>query len=105
MPYILFSSADNVIPFVLKLDHVLQYDPWLDQRIQNNELIGSGSFEEIEIRACSLYAVEMLRELVCEEYREVTAAELDYCLWNRGQLLKTLAAPTEKTHLTRCVYY
>jgi hypothetical protein len=95
--------ADNVIPFVLKVDRVLQYDPWLDQRIQNGELICSGSFEEIEIRACSLYAVEMLRDIVCEEYREITAAELDYCLWNRGQLLK--ATTTEKPHRTRCMYY
>jgi hypothetical protein len=95
--------ADNVIPFVLKADRVLQYDQWLERRIQNEELIGSGSMEEIEMRACSLHAVEILRDIVSEELREITSGEIDYCLWNRGQVLKAMTS--EKRHRTRCVYY
>lgn len=95
--------ADNVIPFVLKADRVLKYNEWLEGRIQNEELIGSGSFEEIEIRACSVYAVETLCEVMRTDLMEISVRELDYCLWNRGQELKKIT--DNKRHRTRCVYY
>jgi hypothetical protein len=95
--------ADNIIPFVLRADGVLRYNRWLDERIQNEEVIGAGSAEEIEIRACAIHACEVLRSLICDELREITSGELDYCLWNRGQLLKQHSAV--KRHRTRTIFY
>ena len=53
--------ADNLVPHVLRLDGVLRYDSRLADRIDAGELIPLGSDEEIEIRACGLHAVELLK--------------------------------------------
>jgi hypothetical protein len=95
--------ADNVIPFVLKADGVLSYHSWLEERIHKEELIASRSYEEIEMRACSVHAVEILKAVISEELKEITVAQLDFCLWNRGQKLKKLT--DAKRHRTRCVFY
>lgn len=98
----LTAFSDNVLAYVLKADGILKYDPWLEERIQRGELIGAGSFEEIEIRVCTIHAVESL----CSRINERTAMvmrELDFHLWNRGQKLKKRVP--DLRHRTRCVYY
>jgi hypothetical protein len=91
--------ADNLVPHVLRLDGVLDYDPALVARIEREELIASGSPEEQEIRACALHAVELL---VAELGRRVPPMQLDYVLWNRGQGARYKAVPR---HRTRSVFY
>jgi Queuosine salvage protein len=95
--------ADNIIPFVLRADGVLRYDDWLERRIQNGELIASGSFEEIEMRACALHAAELLHDAIVGAGGTTTAREIDQALWTRGQELK--ARVTTKPHATRCTFY
>jgi hypothetical protein len=95
--------ADNVLPYVLRADGVLQYHSWLAARIDEQQPIGAGSLEEIEIRACTVHAVEVLHKVVCDELIEVPVRQLDFCLWNRGQELKRLIG--DKRHRTRTVYY
>jgi len=91
--------ADNLVPHVLRLDGVLTYEPELVQRIEREELIPSGSAEEREIRAGALHAVE---RMVTALDGAVTAMQLDYVLWNRGQQPSYKAVPR---HRTRSVYY
>jgi hypothetical protein len=91
--------ADNLVPHVLRLDGVLVYDPGLVARIEREELIPSGSAEELEIRACALHAVELL---VAQLDGQVTPMQLDYLLWNRGQGARYKAVPR---HRTRSVFY
>jgi len=95
--------ADNVLPYVLHSDGVLKYHGWLAQRIENEELIGSGSFEEIELRACTVHAVELIKRALEDRSIRVSSRQLDFCLWNRGQQLKKIIP--FKRHRTRCVYY
>jgi Potential Queuosine, Q, salvage protein family len=95
--------ADNIVPFVLRADAVLRYDDWLERRIQNGELIGSGSCEEIEMRACAVHAAELLRAAMVRAGRSITAREIDQALWNRGQEIRGQVAT--RPHLTRCTYY
>jgi Potential Queuosine, Q, salvage protein family len=95
--------ADNIVPFVLRADAVLRYDDWLDRRIQNGELIGSGSCEEIEMRACAVHAAELLRAAMVRAGRSITAREIDQALWDRGQEIRGQVAT--RPHLTRCTYY
>lgn len=94
--------ADNLVPHVLRMDGLLQYDPELVARIERDELIPSGSPEEIEIRACGLTAVEMLVEQFRTQGTDLCARDLDYYLWNRGQQPRYKSKPR---HRTRCVYY
>lgn len=59
--------ADYIVPAVLKHMGVLRYSPSLDDKIKANEEIGPGSEEEVELRACSIHAVEKMRELIALE--------------------------------------
>lgn len=90
--------ADNLVPHVLRLDGVLAYDDRLLGRIERGELIGHGSREEIEIRACALQAVE----LIVDARRDVDAATVDQLLWHRGQGARYKAVPR---HRARCTAY
>src|SRR5258706_9283618 len=53
--------ADNLVPHVLRVDGILKYDAELEARIDREKLIEVGSAEEVEIRACAVHAVEMMR--------------------------------------------
>jgi hypothetical protein len=90
--------ADNLVPHVLRLDGVLEYEPGLVERIDRGELIEHGSREEVEIRACALHAVE----LIVATGAGGCAAEVDQLLWLRGQGECYKAVPR---HRSRCTAY
>jgi hypothetical protein len=94
--------ADNLVPHVLHVDGILRYDEDLAARIDREELIPSGSTEEVEIRACALHAVELLSAELRKAGQDIWPMQLDYLLWNRGQLAQYKARPR---HRTRTVYY
>jgi hypothetical protein len=94
--------ADNLVPHVLQVDGILRYEDDLAARIEREELIASGSAEEVEIRACAVHAVELLVAELRRQGRTATAHGLDYLLWNRGQGPYYKARPR---HRTRSVYY
>ena len=94
--------ADNLVPHVLRMDGILHYDPDLLARINREELIVPGSAEEVEIRACALHAVELIARCLRDHDEPVTAMQLDYILWNRGQASRYKAVPR---HRARTVYY
>ena len=75
--------ADNLVPHVLRLDGLLQYSPELAKKLAARELLESASPEEIEIRAISLHASELIAKSL-----NVPARELDILLWNKGQAMK-----------------
>lgn len=95
--------ADNLVPHVLRVDGVLRYEEELVARIAAGELIPAGSEEVVEIRAGAVHAVELLvGELRRAGHADVSAAGLDYLLWNRGQEPAYKARPR---HRTRTVFY
>lgn len=59
--------ADYIVPAVLQQLGVLKYSSSLANSIEMNTEIGSGSEEEVELRACSVYAVEKMRELISKK--------------------------------------
>jgi len=94
--------ADNLVPHVLRIDQILIYEETLFTRIEAKELIEPGSCEEVEIRACAVHAVELLKKELKALGKKVTSPELDYLLWNRGQKPYYKAIPR---HRTRTVFY
>jgi hypothetical protein len=95
--------ADNLVPHVLRVDGILDYDPDLAARIDRGDPLEAGSVEEIEIRAAALHAVELLkRRLHQAGHAHITAMALDYLLWNRGQTARYKAIPR---HRARSVFY
>jgi hypothetical protein len=94
--------ADNLVPHVLRMLDILRYDFLLEQRIDREELIESGSEEEVEIRAVALHAVERMAASCARRGWTVTPHRLDSLLWARGQHPKIKARPR---HRTRCTFY
>ncbi len=94
--------ADNLVPHVLRVDRILRYEKNLTECIDSGELIPAGSAEEIEIRACAVYAVELLKKELQNSGHQVSSSGLDYLLWNRGQQKHYKAIPR---HRTRTVFY
>lgn len=88
--------ADNLVPHVLRLDGVLWFDPELVARIDREEPIEHGSPEEVEIRACAVHGVE----LIVAASADLTAAEVDELLWNRGQGREYKAVPRHRSRST-----
>ncbi len=94
--------ADNLVPHVLRCLGVLVYSPDLAKRIDAEELIPSGSAEEVEIRAAALHAVERLAGSCARRGFQAKPRRLDHLLWSRGQSARVKARPR---HRTRCPYY
>ncbi len=76
----LTAFADNLLPQVLRVDGILRLDPSLTSRIEEGELLDHGSAEEVELRACSVHAVELLSRAA----PELPPVEIDAALWLRG---------------------
>jgi hypothetical protein len=94
--------ADNLVPHVLRLDGVLSFESALVEHIERNELIESGSPEEVEIRACAVHAVELLVAELNSRGVDTDAGTVDGILWERGAGESFKAVPR---HRTRCVFY
>jgi hypothetical protein len=88
--------ADNLVPHVLRLDGVLEFDDRLVRRIEDGLLLEHGSPEEVEIRACALHAVELL----VAAHGDTTAAVVDNVLWTRGALPRYKARPRHRARTT-----
>ena len=94
--------ADNLVPHVLRVDEILLYTERLISQIDTGNLIPAGSAEEIEIRACALHAVELMKSELQASGHQVTSMGLDFLLWNRGQQPAYKSIPR---HRTRTVFY
>ena len=94
--------ADYKLPQVLRHSGVLLYAPALASAVDQQELLAPGSAEEVEIRAATIWASELLRrELVSRVGRPITAMEIDQLLWHLGQD----ASHMQPYHRVRTIYY
>lgn len=97
----LTAFADYKLPQVLRHAGVLEYAPSLAERVDDWELLEAGSEEEVEIRAATVWACELLRRGMAKRGSLLTAAEIDLRLWLMGQ-----QAPEMKPyHRTRTIFY
>lgn len=93
----LTAFADNLVPHVLRLDGVLALDPGLREAIEAERLLGHGSPEEVELRACTVHAVELLSAATAGR---LTPAAIDQLLWNRGRERRYKALPRPRCRTT-----
>ena len=99
---VLTAFADYKVPQVLRRFGILDYAPALTDRIARRDLIPAGSAPEVEIRAATVWACELLRQAVAARGVSLRAFEIDWALWSMGQ---SLPPGTEPYHRTRTVYY
>ncbi|PSS21235.1 UPF0553 protein [Actinidia chinensis var. chinensis] len=93
--------ADYIVPAVLRQLGVLKYSSSLAGTIETNGEISSGSEEEVELRACTICAVEKMREQILKKFgKQVLSVELDLWLWSIG-----VQCPSLQHHRTLSIYY
>ncbi|KAL6013130.1 hypothetical protein ACLOJK_003622 [Asimina triloba] len=93
--------ADYIVPAVLQQLGVLKYSSILRSTIDADDEIGAGSEQEIEIRACTIYAVEKMKDLIKKKTgKQVLSIELDLWLWSVG-----VQCPSLQHHRTLSIYY
>jgi Potential Queuosine, Q, salvage protein family len=88
--------ADNLVPHVLRIDGVLEFEPALVARIDAGELLEHDSPEEVEIRACAVHAVDRL----VAAHGRTTAMAVDNALWHRGGDARYKAHPRHRARTT-----
>ena len=95
----LTAFADNLVPHTLRMLDVLVYDDETAARIAGTDLFTPGEPAEVEIRACGLWAVELLAERLGPPH---DAATIDHHLWQLGQSPEIKAV---RRHRCRCPWY
>lgn len=98
----LTAFADYKVPQVLRRFGVLQYAPELERALQARQLIPANSAWELEIRAGTIWACELIRQRLAERGVSLMAMEIDWALWLTGQ---SLPAGSEPYHRTLTVFY
>lgn len=94
--------ADYKLPQLLRREGVLAYTSDLAARIDRMELLPAGSEEEVEIRAATVWAGELLRRALDAQGIQARATEIDYRLW----ILSQTKSPDDRPyHRTRTIYY
>jgi hypothetical protein len=81
----LTAFADYKLPQVLRHVGILCYAEQLAHKVDQKILLEAGSAEEVEIRANTIWAVEMIRRELSSGGSPVKAFEVDWILWNMGQ--------------------
>ncbi len=89
--------ADNLVPHVLAVDGILVLAPALADTIAAERLLVHDSPPEVELRACAVHACALLAQAT-----DITEAELDALLWERGGGARYKALPRPRC---RCTAY
>jgi len=98
----LTAFADYKLPQVLRHVGILQYSPSMEHKVDNGIFLEAGSPEEIEIRANTIWAVELIRRELTQMGKKLRAFEIDWILWNLGQESQFKAKPY---HRTKTIFY
>ena len=117
--------ADYRVPVVLRNMGILRYEPNLARKVdQHNfstaDIVAAGSAEEVDVRACTVQAVERMRRALEERIEKepelnptipgevdekfVTSVALDWFLWTEGERQRDDAG-AGKHHRTLTVFY
>jgi hypothetical protein len=98
----LTAFADYKLPQLLRHQGVVVYAPELAAQVDAYREIAAGSAPEIEIRAATVWAVELIRRALATYGAQRRASEIDYRLWSESQ---TPVSDMSPYHRTRTIYY
>jgi len=98
----LTTFADYRVPQVLRAKGVFVYDKMLAEKIDKKEIIDHSSDFEIEIRAGTVVAVEMMKKELLKLGVKAHSIEIDVCLWQIGEKIKS---EIKDHHRTLSIFY
>ncbi len=97
----LTAFADYKVPQILRAEGILEYAPALSARIDAREPLPAESPEEVEIRAATVWGVELLRRALADRGVHARPFEIDWLLWTLAQDRPDMPP----YHRTRTCYY
>jgi hypothetical protein len=98
----LTAFADYKLPQLLRYQGVMVYTPELAAQVDSYREIAAGSAPEVEIRAATVWAVELVRRALAGRGIARCASDIDYRLWSESQ---TPTPDMRPYHRTRTMYY
>jgi hypothetical protein len=98
----LTAFADYKLPQVLRHLGIFIYEESLACKVDQGVFLKAGSLEEVEVRANTIWAVELIRRELGRLGKTLRAFEIDWILWNLGQDPVFKVKPY---HRTRTVFY
>ena len=85
-PKLKVTCLDYRVPQMLCNLGVLKYSPPLDTRIRRLEALDAGHSWEVQLRGCSIWAVELMRRQIASDHAEAAegmhAVLLDFLLYD-----------------------
>lgn len=104
--------ADYRVPQSLIYFGVLEYSSQLKEVLNTGILLKNGSDMEVEIRGCSIHAVELVKEMIKELIKkngyefEINSTLIDHFLWDfRRKHAEEILKMEIPFHKTLCIYY
>lgn len=101
--------ADYRVPQSLLYFDVLEYSEELMEKLKKQTLLENGDEEEVEIRGCSIHAVELVKEVAQEKLsdgKKINSILIDHYLWDfrrkHDEEIKKKGLPFHKTY---SIYY
>jgi hypothetical protein len=98
----LTTFADYRVPQLLRALNILVYSPELARIIDAKEEIAANTECEVELRAATVHAVELMSAALARRGTPMPAFQLDWLLWERGEAQLDALAPH---HRTRTIFY
>jgi hypothetical protein len=98
----LTAFADYKVPQSLRKYGILQYSDELANKVDHKIELQPGSQEEIEIRAATIWAIELATRMISQKFPEATPAKVDNIFWGRGQIKSHDDKPY---HRVRTIWY
>lgn len=99
--------ADYRVPQILHTLGCISYSPPLEKRIRNYGIIEPGHSWELQIRGCSIWAIELLRReiLKLQPDAKVNAILLDFFLYDFAKEKEKNGEEAIPHHRTRSIWY
>ncbi len=98
----LTACADYKLPFVLRRRGIFTYSKFLAEKIDNKIEIKKDSIEEVELRANTIWVVELLKEKIKNKIPNISSVYINDHIWMLGQIKYENDRPY---HLTRTISY
>ena len=87
---------------------VLSYSPPLDYQVRNRQILPPGHSWEVQLRGCSIWAVELIRREILHvhpESRHVNAVLIDFFLYDLAKEQEAHMGLALPHHRTRSIWY
>lgn len=101
--------ADYRVPQSLLLFNVLEYSDELKHKLRSHYIFENGEAMEVEIRGCSIHAVELLKQYVvnkADRSLTINSVLIDHFLWDfRRKNAKQILNEVLPFHKTFSIYY